>query len=298
MRFMVRSVLLFLLAATFAAAQQTLPLWPAKSGGIAEASIETDTTKSGDQLISGRRVMRISGVTNPTLTFYAAPRSQNSRAGIIVFPGGGYRILAYDLEGTEVCQWANSIGLNCAVLKYRVPNSGPYPEHSEDLADAQRAIRLARQHAAEWNIDPARLGVLGFSAGAHLAVALGNHPQEKAYQPVDAADQLSPAPSFVALIYPGILRRNDGSATLRSEAVPSVRTPPTFLVQAEDDPVHVENSLLYYQALKDAGVKAEMHLFAEGGHGYGLRKSNLPVTNWPALVQAWLRTIGVLPPGV
>jgi acetyl esterase/lipase len=258
-------------------AQTPLRLWPDAAKGPAER----DTTTEKDALIAGKRVERITDVVNPTLTFYPAPPGINSGAAVVVFPGGGYRILASDLEGTEVCTWLNSIGVNCAVLKYRVPNAGPNPQHPEDLADAQRAVRMMREHAAEWKIDSGHVGVLGFSAGGHLAAALSNHPE-------------GARPDFAVLIYPGLLVNPPDLEHLRAEVAPSSETPPTFLVQAEDDPVHVENTLAYYAALARAKVPSEMHVFAKGGHGYGLRPSPLPITDWPQLAGKWLRTIGVL----
>ena len=225
---------------------------------------------------------------------YLAEPGVNKGAAVVVFPGGGYRILAYDLEGTEVCSWLNSTGVNCVLLKYRVPDAGPYPTHAEDLADAERAVRLTRQHAAEWKIDPKRVGVLGFSAGGHLAAVLSNHADVEAYKPIDAADHLSALPDFAVLVYPGGLVHSPALGVLGPEVAPSEKTPPTFLVQAEDDPVHVENSSVYYEALKQVHVPSEIHLYANGRHGYGLRPTKLPVTHWPDLVSKWLDTIGVL----
>jgi acetyl esterase/lipase len=237
--------------------------------------------------------VRLSNVSVPTLTLYT-PRGQNTGAAIIVFPGGGYRALSMDMEGTEVCDWLTAKGITCVLLKYRVPGTGPYPKSAAALDDAQRAVGLVRAHAAEWKVDPKRVGVMGFSAGAHLAVALSTHFDRRLYPPVDAADQLSCRPDFAAIIYPAYLTDpNNGFAF--SPDIPVTRdTPPAILIQAENDPVHVENSTAYFLALKAAGVKAEMHLYAEGGHGYGLRRTALPVTNWPAEVDVWLKTIGVV----
>jgi acetyl esterase/lipase len=283
---------LVFLAAVITNAQTILPLWSDRAA--AGSTGEKDTTTSKDQLIAGKRVERLTGVANPTITLYPAPATNNSGAAIVVFPGGGYRILALDLEGTEVCTWLNSIGITCVLLKYRVPDAGPYPKHSEDLADAQRAVRLTRQHAAEWKIDPNRIGVLGFSAGGHLAAVLSNHPAEQVYSAIDAADQLSAHPDFAVLIYPGGIVHPPDLKQIGAELSPIASAPPTFLVQAEDDPVHVENTTVYFEALKQAGVSAEMHVYPKGGHGYGLRPTELPVTKWPELVKQWLSTIGVL----
>ena len=271
------------------AASPELRSMPAPPPGV-----EHDTTTPQMGLIAGRAVVRLGNVTDPTLTLYLAPASHNTGAAVIVFPGGGYSILAIDLEGTEVCDWLNSIGVNCLILKYRVPGSGPYPKSSAALQDAQRAMGLARQHAAEWSIDPHRIGILGFSAGAHLAAALSTRYDQRVYTPIDAADQESCKPDFALVIYPGYLAIADKNFEFNPDIPVTAATPPTFLVQAEDDPVHVENVIEYFMQLKKAGVPAELHVYAKGGHGYGLRPTDLPVTHWPELAVTWLKTIGVV----
>jgi acetyl esterase/lipase len=202
--------------------------------------------------------------------------------------------LAIDLEGTEVCDWLNSIAVNCVLLKYRVPNTGPFPKSVAALQDAQRAVGMVRQHAAEWHIDSKRVGVLGFSAGAHLAAALSTHYDQRLYSVVDAADQQSCRPDFAFVIYPGYLALADKNFEFNPDIPVTSSTPPAFIVQAEDDPVHVENAVAYAMALKKAGVPAELHTYAQGGHGYGLRSTSMPVTNWPQLASEWMHTIGVL----
>ena len=177
------------------------------------------------------------------------------------------------------------------LLKYRVPDTGPYPKSPAALQDAQRALGLVRAHAAEWKIDPKRIGVLGFSAGAHLAAALSTHYDQRLYGAIDAADKLSCRPDFAVIIYPGYLALADKNFAPNPDINPTAQTPPQFIVQAEDDPVHVENAVIYFMALKNAKVPAELHIYAEGGHGYGLRKNGLPVHYWPGLVEAWLKTI-------
>ncbi len=289
-----------LLLSPLALAQQpTLPLWP---GGPPEPAhvtqAEVDTTKPTEALTGGRRVARLTNITNPSLTLYPATKTPNG-AAVIVFPGGGYSILAYDLEGTEVCAWLNSIGVTAVLVKYRVPEEGHFPANIEDLEDAQQAMRLTRAHAAEWHVDPNRIGVLGFSAGAHLAVALSTNPTytrpgAPAISQVDSA--IDPTPNFALILYPGYLANTPALDTLDPALKPSASTPPTFLLQAEDDPVHVENVVVYFNALKQAKVPAELHIFAKGGHGYGLRPTALPVTHWPALAAAWLDSIHMLTP--
>lgn len=274
----------------------TLPLWPGVApGSPANAPAEVDTTTAKDPLVAGKPVIRLGNVSKPTLTLYA-PKGQNTSAAVVVFPGGGYRILAIDLEGTEVCDWLNTIGVNCVLVKYRVPDSGPYPKSSAALQDAQRAMGMVRQHAAEWHIDPNRIGVLGFSAGAHLAAAISTHFVKRLYDSVDEADKLDCRPDFAVIVYPGYLALAEQNFAPNPEIHPTEDTPTSFIVQAEDDPVHVENAVVYFMALKNAKVPAELHIYAQGGHGYGLRRTALPVTTWPERVEDWLHTIKVLPP--
>jgi acetyl esterase/lipase len=272
----------------------TLPLWPNGAPGAQPSSgPEIYTTTAKDNRPAGKPVIRLSNVSTPTLTLYA-PKGKNTGAAVVVFPGGGYRILAIDLEGTEVCDWLNSIGVSCILVKYRVPESGPYPKSSAPLQDAQRAFGIVRSHAGEWHIDPHRLGVRGFSAGAHLAAALSTHFNQRIYDAMDAADSLSCRPDFAVIVYPGYLALADQNYAPNPDIHPTDQTPPTFLVQAEDDPVHVENAVVYFLALKNAKVPAELHIYAQGGHGYGLRRTALPVTTWPQSVEIWLHTIQVL----
>jgi acetyl esterase/lipase len=275
-------------------------------------------------LIAGKPVVAVSNVMQPTMTVYS-PTGKNTGAAVVVFPGGGYQILAIDLEGTEVCDWMTAKGITCVLLKYRVtdvgeyPKSGPYPESAMALEDAQRALGLVRFHAAEWHIDPHKIGVLGFSAGGHLAAAVSNHFERRVYKPVDAADKVSCRPDFAVVIYPGHLSwpaaQWDAKQGARKFALPNPdhlsaadkslllnpdlhvtkQTPPTFLLQNEDDHVdNVDDSLAYYIALKQAGVPVEMHLYAQGGHAFGLRRTTLPVTAWPVLAETWMGTIGIL----
>jgi len=277
------------------AEHQSMAIWPgAAPGAPVNLPSEKDVTTAKDNLIAGRPVLRLGNVSSPTLTLYM-PKGKSTGVAVVVFPGGGYRILAIDLEGTEVCDWLNSAGIACILLKYRVPDSGPYPKSPAALQDAQRALGLVRQHATEWGIDPNRIGVLGFSAGGHLAAAISNHFEERLYPPVDAADKLSCRPDFAVVVYPGYLALSEKSFAPNADILPTANTPPAFIVQAEDDPVHVENAVAYFMALKNAKVPAELHIYAQGGHGYGLRRNELPVTTWPQSVETWLRTIKMLP---
>ena len=279
-----------------AADHTTLPLWPGTAPGAQpNPQPEGDTTTAKDRSVAGKPVIRIGNVSTPTLTLYL-PKSENTGVAVVVFPGGAYRILAIDLEGTEVCDWLNSNGITCVLVKYRVPDTGPYPKSSAALQDAQRALGMVREHAMEWHIDPNRIGVLGFSAGAHLAAALSTHFDQRLYDPVDAADKLSCRPDFAVIVYPGYLAIADQNFAANAEIRPTAQTPPSFIVQAEDDPVHVENATVYFLQLKNAGVPAELHIYAQGGHGYGLRRTDLPVTTWPDSVLTWLHTIKMLTP--
>ena len=204
----------------------TLPVWPGIApGASANPPAEADTTTANDVLVAGRPVALLSNVFSPTITLYPA-KGRNTGAAVVVFPGGAYQVLAIDVEGTEVCDWLSSIGITCLLLKYRVPGSGPYPKSAAALQDAQRALGLVRQHAAEWQIDPERIGVLGFSAGAFLAAALSTHFNERIYSPVDAADQLSCRPDFAVIVYPGFLVLDEkGLPPTRRFGLPAQRRP-------------------------------------------------------------------------
>jgi acetyl esterase/lipase len=238
------------------------------------------------------------------MTVYS-PMGKNNRSAFVMFPGGGYEILAIDLEGTEVCDWLTSKGITCVLLKYRVPGtpsklypkSGPYPRSPIALEDAQRTVGLARFHAAEWHIDPHKVGVLGFSAGGHMAAAMSTHFEHRLYPFVDVADKQSCRPDFAVALYPGHLSLADNSFELNPDIAANItrQTPPTFLLQNEDDHVdRVEDSHSYYAALKKAGVPVEMHLYAQGGHAFGLRRTRFPATAWPQLVETWLGSIGMV----
>jgi acetyl esterase/lipase len=277
-----------------AAGRLVLPVWPGRAPGAAADSPAEVEISDQEHLVAGRPVVCIANVSTPTLTLYPA-QGEASSAAVVVFPGGGYHVVAWDIEGTEACEWLSAAGITSVLLKYRVPGSGPYPDSSAALQDAQRAMGLVRSHAAEWKIDPARVGALGFSAGAYLAAALGTHFGQRLYAPIDEADLLSCRPDFSVLIYPGYLAQAEQNFALNPVIQSSEDTPPTFVMQTEDDPVHVENAVVYYMALKEAQVPAELHVYAQGGHAYGLRPNGLPVASWPKNVESWLRTIKVLP---
>jgi len=283
-----------------------VPIWP---GAVPDAQPvagpEDDTTTATESLVAGKPWVYVGHVSRPTMTVYA-PKEKNTGAAVVVFPGGGYQILAIDLEGTEVCDWLTSKGITCVLLKYRVPNSGMHwdekckcqitPKSPAALEDAQRTLGLVRFHAADWHIDPHKIGVLGFSAGGHMVAAMSTHFGHRLYPAVDAADKESCRPDFAVALYPGHLWIDDEKFVLNPDIRVSKQTPPTFLLQAEDDPVdNINHSLVYYIALKNAGVPVEMHLYAHGGHAFGLRPTELPITGWPQLVETWLATIGMIP---
>ena len=286
-----------------------VPIWP---GAVPDAIPNPKPESVGPP--PGREWWpRANDVSRPTLTMYA-PKGRNTGVAVVVFPGGGFQFLAMDLEGTEICDLLTSRGITCVLLKYRVPDSGPTrnddshqpPKVRTSLQEAQRTLGLVRQHAAQWHIDPRKVGVIGFSAGGYLVADLSTHFAQRTYAPVDAADELSCRPDFAIALYPGHLwthededpaSRNETDLTVRPNILVSADTPPTFLLHAEDDPVDpVQHSLTYYLALKKAGVPTEMHLYAQGGHAFGVRSTKLPIGRWPALVEQWLHTIGVLSP--
>ena len=302
-----------------------MPIWPrAAPDAQPVAGSEVAATTGKESLVAGRPWVSVSNVSRPTMTVYS-PEGKNTGAAVVVFPGGGYQILAIDLEGTEVCDWLTPKGITCVLLKYRVtdvgpyPKSGPYPESPMALEDAQRTVGLVRFHAAEWHLDPHKIGVLGFSAGGHLSAAISTHFEKRSYPSVDAADKESCRPDFAVVLYPGHLSLSaaewdahqgarkfairrpeheteaDQQLGLNPDLHVTRHTPPTFLLQAEDDHVdNVNDSLAYYIALKNAGVPVEMHLYAQGGHAFGLRRTKFPITAWPELVERWMGTIGMI----
>lgn len=284
-----------------AAGHTQIPLWPGAAPDLQPVP-GPETATVSKELLAGKTATAVTNVTRPTMTVYA-PDGKNTGTAVLVIPGGGFQMLAIDFEGTEVCDWLTSRGVTCVVLKYRVP-SEPYvwkcdcrPHNlslsTQSLQDVQRAMRLVRFHAAQWHIDPHKIGVLGFSAGGYLVAEISTNFERHLYTPVDGADEVSSRPDFAMPIYPGHL------ATTGNRLNPNVpvtaNTPVTFLVQAEDDYVDgVEQSLVYYNGLMKAHVPVEMHLYAHGGHAFGLRRTVSPITDWPRLAEVWLRTIGML----
>jgi len=280
-----------------------IPIWPGAVPDTRPNQAPEDVQSTGStSLVAGKPWFAVERVTHPTMTVYS-PQGKNSTAAVIVFPGGGYEILAIDLEGTEVCDWLVTKGITCVLLKYRVPaprsapDWGAYPQSAMALEDAQRTIGLVRSHAAEWHINPHKIGVLGFSAGGHLVAATSVHFDKRIYNAVDSADTESCRPDFAVALYPGHLSRKEGTLTLNPDIANRItaQTPPTFLLQNEnDDSDTIWDSMSYYAALIKAHVSVEFHSYAEGGHAFGLRRTKYPASAWPALVETWLHTIGVL----
>ena len=280
-----------------------VPLWPgpipgAKSVAAPEIAGTVVDASGKPRLVGDRPWVYVNNVSRPTLTVYSPPAS-NTGVAVVVFPGGGYNILAIDLEGTETCDWLTSKGITCVLLKYRVPCAkvGPYRDCPTALQDAQRAVGLVRARAAEWHVDPRRIGVLGYSAGGHMVAAISTHFDKRLYPAVDDADKESCRPDFAVALYPGHLAVPEKRFVLNPDLQVTSRTPPTFLLHAQDDPVDpVENSLVYYSALRNAGVPAEMHVYVKGGHAFGLRPTESAITGWPTLVEKWLESIGMIVP--
>jgi acetyl esterase/lipase len=266
------------------------PIWPGVAPGEAGRTLEEkwDQNKPGEKPFK-----RVTNVTKPTITLFRPPADKDTGVAIVVCPGGGYKALMMDYEGEDVARWLNTIGISGIVLKYRVPAPEGTPRHLPALQDAQRTIGIVRSKSKEWGIDPQRIGILGFSAGGHLACAASTNDDKRAYEAIDDADKLSCRPDFAVVIYPGgaLNKTKDG---LAEELRVTAQTPPAFIVQANDDRVNSENSVFYYLALKRAGVAAELHIYAEGGHGFGIRPSDKPHATWPQACEAWMKGRGIL----
>jgi len=279
-------LLAFAVPAT-AAEPEILKIWPDRAPGETGEIGPEAATVAGEPPVT-----RINNVSEPTIQLHPAPEANG--CAVIVCPGGGYNILAYDKEGTEVAQWLNSQGVTAIVLKYRVPRRDKEKPHAAPLQDVQRAIRLARKNAGQWQIDPARLGVLGFSAGGHLTVMAGTHWNDTTYEAVDDADRLSCRPDFLIPIYPAYLGDEENPRQLSPLVRIDENTPPAFIAITYDDKDRAVYAALLLVELKKAGVPAELHIYSKGGHGYGLRASDNPVSTWPKRCEDWLRVSGLL----
>jgi len=265
-----------------------LDLWPGKAPGETK---DYGPEKMVESKPGQLQIARLSNVSKPQISVYLPPKDKATGTAVVVAPGGGYSILAIEHEGTEVAEWLSSIGVAAVVLKYRVPRrEHQSPDNLAQLQDAQRALGLVRSKAAEWGIDPHRVGMLGFSAGGHLTASLCTNWATRLYDPVDDADKASCRPDFAVLIYPGGL--TDRAGDLKPTLKVTKDVPPTFLVHAGDD--NSDQSVAWYRALKKAGVPAEMHLYQSGGHGFGLRPGKGPTSDWPKRCAEWMTHRGLL----
>jgi acetyl esterase/lipase len=275
-------------------ALEPILLWPGVApGDDGKLGPEHDSTKHDPNAKPRTEVIRLADVSKPTITVFRPEAGKANGAAVVVCPGGGYHILAWDLEGTEICEWLNSIGVTGVLLKYRVPGRGTQ-RHTAPLQDAQRAMGLVRQHAKEWEIDPKRIGILGFSAGGHLAAAASTNFETRTYPAVDEADKESCRPDFSVLIYPAWLVVKETPSKLAPEINVTATTPPAFLAMTEDDQIGIENVFTYSLALKASKVPVEAHIYPKGGHGYGLRPSGNAVSTWPQRAAEWMASQGLL----
>ena len=262
-------------------------VWPGMPPGeTAKLSREYDSSGPSSRLVDGRRVTRLTNVSTPTLAIFKPEADIDTGAAVIIAPGGGYRILAYDLEGTEVAEWLNSIGVTGIVLKYRVPFRDPAKPWLASVQDGQRAISLVRGRAREIGVDPARIGIMGFSAGGS-PTRYSALVKDRLYEPVDRFDDIPFRPDFAVPIYSGGI---PVGATITEDC------PPFFMVIAHDDRDRSVAVAELYIALKKANVSAELHVYESGGHGYGLRRTELPVTSWPDRMEDWMRRLDLLAP--
>lgn len=292
-------IALLVMQTLLSAAPQILNLWPATPPGppAKTEGTERDLTKPEDKLIAARKIIKLGHVSTPQMHVYLPEKAKANGGAVLVCPGGGFSILAWDLEGTEVAEWLNSIGFAAIVVKYRVPTR----EHGDVLneagnaplkavgpvMDAQRAMSLTRAHAAEWSIDPQRIGIMGFSAGGETAGLTALLRDQRLYTKLDATDEHSCAPNFALPIYPGGFYDKE-TGGLKSYLKVTKDTPPMFFAMAQDDHVNCLNCTALFTALTKEKVPAELHLFTRGGHGYGLRSTEEPVTGWPRLAADWL----------
>lgn len=281
-----------------------IPLWPAQVDlAKPDTGDRPEETGNGSGLVGGRQWHWAASVSRPTMTIYRPKRRTNGTT-IMVLPGGGFSVVATDLEGTEICDWVVRQGMTCAMLKYRTPQAWPSVDGKQQrpkvllaLEDAQRAMGLLRQGASRYGIDPHKIGVMGFSAGAYLAANMSN-TEERSYPPIDAADQLSPRPDFAIIAYTARMLDNSNgrnSLELQPWVKISAKAPPTLIIHAMNDPMdNIRQPLAYALALNDAGVPVDMRIYAKGGHAFGMRPTKDPVTTaWPAEVGAWLDGIGM-----
>jgi acetyl esterase/lipase len=273
-----------------------LKLWSGAVPGEVSGIVGEEKAEPGKEPLP---IIRVSNVTVPALSVFQPKASKANGTCVVIFPGGGYSILAYNHEGTEIAHYLNSLGITAVVVKYRVPRRKDLPKHFAPLQDAQRAIRLVRQNAEAWKINPKKIGALGFSAGAHLTLMLATHYDEKVYEPQDETDKLSARPDFACPIYLAYALgekydKNNVDAPLDEEATVTKDTPPMFLSVCDDDPVNPMGSVKLYTELRKNKIPCELHVFVKGGHGYGIRNDRGPAAEWNILCGKWLQQIGLI----
>jgi acetyl esterase/lipase len=283
---------------------EEIPLWPGAAPGSEALGQEEQLTERSQDPARHDRIF--THIVHPSLRLFR-PEKPNG-AAVVVMPGGAYQRVVADKEGADVCAWLNGLGVTAFILKYRLPDEGHVNGALVSLQDAQRAVRLVRSRAGAFGIDPHRVGVIGFSAGGHLAGIVAGYPDAKVYEARDEADRESARPDFVILAYPavGVLGQRPGETTAmpqRQELMSKYTvdggvtksSPPTFIFHANDDPaVSPEGSIRVYLALRVAGVPAELHVFRSGGHGFGIKDAKGPIASWPMLCGEWLRALGLL----
>ncbi|MEO9890926.1 alpha/beta hydrolase [Aurantibacter sp.] len=305
MKYVLPVLCAFIMMTTTVNSQDTImPLWPKDKIPNRIASDENEEHVYKD-------ILRIAKVQEPTIEVYLPSKKTATGQAMLIFPGGGYRILAYDWEGTDIAKFLNSKGIAGIVVKNRLPSSISQKEkHNVPLIDAQRAIRIVRSNASKYNIDSNKIGIMGFSAGGHLASTLGTHFNEKVYEPIDAIDQQDARPDFMALIYPVITftqtTKHSGSEKnllgdtidpdlekhFSNELQVTENTPTTLLIHAADDTsVPVANSILFFNAAQDNGVEATMHIYPKGGHGFGLARNDVYLRGWTERLFDWMENL-------
>ena len=274
------------------AQSKPIELWPDGVPGEARFGLEDEKTNVTKH--QGKDEQRIQNVTIPTLTMYLASKDKNKGTTILVCPGGGYNMLAYTHEGIDVCHWLNSIGINAGLLKYRVPRRIVRLKHEAPLQDVQRAITILRNNAEKWDLNPKQVGVLGFSAGGHLSAMALTSDGERTYsvgEVKNAPRSVSCVPDFGVLVYPAYLEDPKDPVALAPELKVTGKTPPTFLVVANDDSNYVEGSARFYIQMLRNKRPCELHVFSKGGHGFGMRKTKERVGGWPKMAGEWIQEI-------
>jgi len=286
-------------------------LWPEGAPGsknleIKEQIIDRSKAKS-------KKDRSVKGITKPSIIPFLPENNSKTNPAVLICPGGGYERVVIDKGGFDIANWLNSIGVAAFVLKYRLPGEGHKKRYNVPLQDAQRAMKLIRHNKNKWKINPDELGIIGFSAGGHLAATLGNNVSETVYDPVDSIDTLSSKPNFLMLVYPVIsmkdnithagtkkrlLGHNPSDKLIQkysNEININENLPPAFIVHAGNDPVSPLNSIRFTEAIKEKGKEVELHIFAQGGHGFGIRHAEGPIRLWTKLAEKWLVEYNYIP---